>query len=634
MRFGTVIAGLCGAVLAIGLLLVGSSFWVSRSFQTTQVQSTTIMSSMRQQMFADMMHDAMRGVVYRALYATSIGDAALVSAAKEELAGYSESFTEAIKAQEALDLPADIRTALNDVAAPLEAYRALAATIVDAADDTDLAGAQNLLPEFDASFTTLEVAMESVSDMITAGERRNEQSSQGARTLSQVVNTGGLVVILLLAGAMVVLGQRFVTKPIAAMTRNMGELADGKLDVAIAAQQTIAEISAMSKALQIFQGALRSRAALAASADVTSQRDALRHSQSSQLNKALADVVGAAAAGDFSKRVESRFDDVELRSVAQTVNNLVAVVEEGLSNTSTVLAALARAELDQRVEGQYQGAFARLQSDTNMLADRLTEIIGQLRGTSTALRTATGEILSCANDLSEHTTKQASAIEQTSAAMEQLASTVVDNAAKAETASQMAGGVSRSAEEGGAVMAKASAAMERITQSSVKISNIVGLIDDIAFQTNLLALNASVEAARAGDAGKGFAVVAVEVRRLAQSAANASAEIKVLIEQSATEVAGWSRLVVEASAKLSAMLGAVVENHRAMDGIAQASRAQASAIEEVTIAMRQMDEMTQHNAALVEQTNAAIEQTEAQAGELDEIVAVFKLDQAAVRQAA
>ncbi|HEY0032488.1 MAG TPA: HAMP domain-containing protein, partial [Devosia sp.] len=310
----------------------------------------------------------------------------------------------------------------------------MAATIVDAADDADLAGAQNLLPEFDASFTTLEVAMESVSDMITAGERRNEQSSQGARTLSQVVNTGGLVVILLLAGAMVVLGQRFVTKPIAAMTRNMGELADGKLDVAIAAQQTIAEISAMSKALQIFQGALRSRAALAASADVTSQRDALRHSQSSQLNKALADVVGAAAAGDFSKRVESRFDDVELRSVAQTVNNLVAVVEEGLSNTSTVLAALARAELDQRVEGQYQGAFARLQSDTNMLADRLTEIIGQLRGTSTALRTATGEILSGANDLSEHTTKQGSAIEQTSAAMEQLASTVVDNAAKAETA--------------------------------------------------------------------------------------------------------------------------------------------------------------------------------------------------------
>ena len=491
-----------------------------------------------------------------------------------------------------------------------------------------------MLPEFDASFTTLEVAMASVSDMITAGERRNEQSSQGARTLSQVVNTGGLVVILLLAGAMVVLGQRFVTKPIAAMTRNMGELADGKLDVAIAAQQTIAEISAMSKALQIFQGALRSRAALAASADVTSQRDALRHSQSSQLNKALADVVGAAAAGDFSKRVESRFDDVELRSVAQTVNNLVAVVEEGLSNTSTVLAALARAELDQRVEGQYQGAFARLQSDTNMLADRLTEIIGQLRGTSTALRTATGEILSGANDLSEHTTKQGSAIEQTSAAMEQLASTVVDNAAKAETASQMAGGVSRSAEEGGAVMAKASAAMERITQSSVKISNIVGLIDDIAFQTNLLALNASVEAARAGDAGKGFAVVAVEVRRLTQSAANASAEIKVLIEQSATEVAGWSRLVVEASAKLSAMLGAVVENHRAMDGIAQASRAQASAIEEVTIAMRQMDEMTEHDAALVEQTNAAIEQTEAQAGELDEIVAVFKLDQAAVRPAA
>jgi len=182
------------------------------------------------------------------------------------------------------------------------------------------------------------------------------------------------------------------------------------------------------------------------------------------------------------------------------------------------------------------------------------------------------------------------------------------------------------------VMHEATEAMERITTSSGKISNIIGLIDDIAFQTNLLALNASVEAARAGEAGKGFAVVAVEVRRLAQSAAEASKEVKVLIDQSAGEVKGGSRLVADAAAKLTTMLEAIRGNSAAMEAIARESREQAGSIEEVNAGVRLMDEMTQHNAALVEQTNAAIEQTEAQAGELDRIVDIFTIDAAPARR--
>src|SRR5690606_31264246 len=165
-----------------------------------------------------------------------------------------------------------------------------------------------------------------------------------------------------------------------------------------------------------------------------------------------------------------------------------------------------------------------------------------------------------------------------------------------------------------------------ITQSSAKISNIIGMIDDIAFQTNLLALNASVEAARAGEAGKGFAVVAVEVRRLAQSAAQASSDVKVLIEQSAQQVTSGSKLVATAADRLTAMLDGVRANTVLLDDIARASREQAAAIAEVNSAVRQMDEMTQHNAALVEEVNAAIEQTEAQANELDRIVDIFRLD--------
>ncbi len=290
------------------------------------------------------------------------------------------------------------------------------------------------------------------------------------------------------------------------------------------------------------------------------------------------------------------------------------------------LQKLADNELDAEIEQPFIDEFEEVRGAFNKTVVQLRDIVGRLRSTSRALKTATSEILSGANDLSERTTKQAATIEETSAAMEELAATVVQNAKRAEEASDKSRAMSQTAEQGGQVMQQANGAMERITSSSAKISNIIGMIDDIAFQTNLLALNASVEAARAGEAGKGFAVVAVEVRRLAQSAAEASSEVKALIEQSATEVDGGSKLVAEAAQKLQGMLEAVKENGILMEGISRDSREQASAIEEVNTAVRQMDEMTQHNAALVEETNAAIEQTESQASELDRIVDVFKLD--------
>lgn len=297
--------------------------------------------------------------------------------------------------------------------------------------------------------------------------------------------------------------------------------------------------------------------------------------------------------------------------------------ERIIDQLKTSLAKMADGDLTGQINTEFTGQYEQLRVAYNYSLARFTDLIGKLRNTSGSLKTATGEILSGANDLADRTTKQAAAIEQTSAAMEQLAVTVSENAKRAEAASGKAKAVSGAAERGSAVMHEANNAMERITASSSKIAKIIGMIDDIAFQTNLLALNASVEAARAGDAGKGFAVVAVEVRRLAQSAAGASSEIKALIEKSAAEVSAGTKHVNDAASQLVAILDGARENTDLIYGIAAASQEQANGISEVTTAIRQMDEMTQHNAALVEETNAAIEQTEAQAHELDSLVDTF-----------
>ena len=399
------------------------------------------------------------------------------------------------------------------------------------------------------------------------------------------------------------------------ITNAMTAIADSKFDTEVPFTDRTNELGAMAKAVEVFRENGRKVAEMteAEAARIIREKED-RAVMMAELQRAFGDVVDAAVAGDFSKRVEAAFPDAELNALATSVNNLVTTVDSGLAETTRVLAALARTDLTHRVEGSYEGAFARLKDDTNQVADKLSEIVGQLRTTSRALKTATSEILSGANDLSERTTKQAATIEETSATMEQLAATVLQNAERARGASQAAGEVTTTAEEGGTVMTQATEAMERITASSAKISNIIGLIDDIAFQTNLLALNASVEAARAGEAGKGFAVVAIEVRRLAQSAAEASSEVKALIEQSGSEVQTGSKLVSDAAARLEAMLSAARSTNELMEG--------------VNTAVRQLDEMTLHNAALVEETNAAIEQTEAQASELDRIVDVFTISDA------
>jgi methyl-accepting chemotaxis protein len=464
------------------------------------------------------------------------------------------------------------------------------------------------------------------SGELMASMRDAAETSAFNAMLTLAISAGAGIVVGL--GVSLLVGRRTIVNPVRDLTHTMIELADGKLDVTISNSDAKDEIGAMARAVEVFRQNGKRVAALNAEEAARNLSIVERADMMALLQAELGSVMRAASAGDFAQRVPTDFTDDELNGLAASVNGLVETVDRGLAETGTVLSAIANTDLTQRVTGQYQGAFGALKDNTNAVAEKLADIVAQLKGTSRSLKTATSEILAGANDLSERTTRQAATIEETSAAMEQLAGTVLENAKRAQDANGNATRVTATAEMSGEVMAQATGAMERITTSSSKISNIIGLIDDIAFQTNLLALNASVEAARAGDAGKGFAVVAVEVRRLAQSAASASADVKVLIEQSAKEVSDGSRLVADAAERINGMLEGVRSSSTLMEGISRDSQEQSTGITEVSIAVRQMDEMTQHNAALVEEMNAAIEQTENQATQLDAIVDIFKVSDA------
>ncbi len=331
-------------------------------------------------------------------------------------------------------------------------------------------------------------------------------------------------------------------------------------------------------------------------------------------------LISAAAKGELDSRIDTAQYTGFMAQLGNGINGLMDSVVQPVNAAITVAEALAEGDLCTTMDGEYGGEFLALANAMNSSLGNLLSMVTEIREASNNVFGAAREIAEGNNDLSQRTESQASSLEETASAMEELTTTVQQNAENASEATKLANAVMQKASSGGEVVQNAVTAMEEINTSSKKIADIIGVIDEIAFQTNLLALNAAVEAARAGEQGRGFAVVAAEVRNLAGRSAAAAKEIKGLISDSVDAVGKGTKLVDETGQTFGVLVESVTEVVTMISDINSASTEQAAGINEVSQAISQMDEMTQQNAALVEEASASSKSMEEQSqGLLDQV---------------
>jgi len=399
-----------------------------------------------------------------------------------------------------------------------------------------------------------------------------------------------LLAVGVMIGFLATLLSRLVIRPVTDMTGAMERLAAGDLKAEIPDQERRDQIGSMAAAVAVFRANAIERARLE----------------------------GEAEAGRSLSEQERR--EREALKAKETAD-----IQQAVEALATGLGRLADGDLGYRISIPFVSHLDRLRADFNNSVAKLHHALQAVGTNARAIDAGASEIRHAADDLARRTEQQAASVEETAAALEEITTTVKDSARRAEEVGQLVARTRAGAEKSGEVVRNAVNAMQGIEKSSGEISNIIGVIDDIAFQTNLLALNAGVEAARAGDAGKGFAVVAQEVRELAQRSANAAKEIKALITTSGQQVRAGVTLVGETGQSLQAIVSEVQEINTHISAIVTATREQSTGLQEINTAVNTMDQGTQQNAAMVEEQTAASHGLASEAAALNELLSQFNL---------
>ncbi|MHB1303999.1 MAG: HAMP domain-containing methyl-accepting chemotaxis protein [Acidiphilium sp.] len=433
---------------------------------------------------------------------------------------------------------------------------------------------------------------EVVDDLGYQGEMAADHASSisAAQRSSEIGIFFALTMTILMVCSLVWLLIANIGKPIGKMTDTMRRLARGDMNAVVADVGRHDEIGDMARAVQVFKDAGLEKIRLETDIESARQR------------------------ADEEKKHREAEREVAARQQENVVNSIALGLEK-----------LSGGDLMFRLTEPFSVEYEKLRDDFNSAMGRLQDTMKVIMGNTSGIRSSTGEISAAADDLSRRTEQQAASLEETAAALDQITATVRKTAEGATHAREVVGAAQADAERSGVVVREAVAAMSEIETSSQQISQIIGVIDEIAFQTNLLALNAGVEAARAGDAGRGFAVVASEVRALAQRSAGAAKEIKALISTSTQQVGTGVKLVDETGAALTRIVKQVAEIHNVVIQIAASAQEQATGLHQVNAAVNQMDQVTQQNAAMVEQSTAASHSLAQETEELARLTARFQV---------
>ena len=451
-----------------------------------------------------------------------------------------------------------------------------------------------------------------------------------------------------------ILFSRSISRPVQRLTRAVNSVAEGALQTTVPETDRLDEVGDLARATEVFQeNAIemerlntQQKTANAQMEAMTKEREAAaekeralneerieadrqsaeaREAMMQDLDRAFGDVVQAALLGEFSKRVDAQFDDQVLIALATNMNDLMAVVDNGISNTNQVLERVSAGDLSTLMEGDFKGSFGDLQSNVNNMIKALTLLIGHISDSGETLSGSSSELQETADVLSRQAEQNAASAEETSAALEQLSASIRQVNGNIQEVSANAKEASATAQASEEIAALAADSMARIADGSKEIARVVDMINDIAFQINLLALNAGVEAARAGEAGLGFSVVASEVRQLSHRASEAAKEIAEVIEQSDKAVATGVAHVSSAKDSLEKIAHGVVSITESIVEVTSAIDEQSSGIREITTSVSHIDANTQKQAAAFEEVTASSHLLSSEADELTKATGRFKV---------